>query len=454
MTVQRANAKYTPLDAPGPVPWHMVRSIPAIRRDPVSWLASQHRRYGQVFALPMQSPAVVAVSDPDIVHDVLVQQHKHFTKDTVQYRALARITDGGLLTSDGEEWRTARGVIQPAFHRRHLPDVVAASVEATNGFVRAWRKAGATPIEELSLRSGMQIISWSLLGAEPEGPAAAASLRLIESVLKALSVVVRHAQNPIQLPDWVPSPGGRVLRKVGHELDEACATLMTRAAHAAPHSLVALLDEAHRSGQLTSRQVRAELVTAIIAGHETVATAFTWTLGLLARDRRTQALVRSELLDVLDGQPLSVDVLKELHLTRAVVDESLRLYPPAWVISRKAQQDVTLGGLDVPAGTVLVMSPYVVHRNAELFADADEFDPQRFLGDWSSAQRRAFVPFGAGPRLCIGRDFARVELVSMLATVLSEHVVRCRPNSQMPQWKAEVTLRPDDGMHLWVRPAH
>lgn len=432
----------------------MVKAIPQLRRDPVTWIGAQHHRYGSVFALPMQSPAVAVLSDPEAVHQVLVQRHKDFTKDTIQYRALARVTLGGLLTSDAEEWRTARGILQPAFHRKHLPEVVDASAHAARTFVRAWRGAGATAIEDLSLRSGMEVISAALLGVSPDGQAASAGLRLIESVLKALSVVVRHAQNPVQLPDWAPTPGSRLLRKVGHELDEACATLMTQASSAAPHSLVALLDRAHRAGELSSRQVRAELVTAIIAGHETVATAFTWTLGLLARDRRTQAMVRSELLEVASDGPLTVDVLKGLNLTRAVVDESLRLYPPAWVISRKAAVDTRVGDLDLPAGTVVVMSPYVVHRNPELFDRPTVFDPQRFLGEWSGAQRRAFIPFGAGPRLCIGRDFARVELVTMLATVLLEHVVRCRPNAEMPPWRAEVTLRPADGMHLWVRPAH
>ena len=204
--------------------------------------------------------------------------------------------------------------------------------------------------------------------------------------------------------------------------------------------------------------MRDEIVTLVIAGHETVASALAWTLQLLAEHAEVQEQVHAELATVLAGRPATWADLPDLRRTRQVVDEALRLYPPAWVVTRRALGPDVVAGVEVPAGTLVIISPWLLHRRAQAWPDPLRFDPDRFAEPRDSAPRGDYLPFGAGPRLCIGRDFALVEAVLALATVLAEYrldPVRADAAAPRPQVDALVTLRPRGGLPLRVsrRPA-
>jgi cytochrome P450 len=215
--------------------------------------------------------------------------------------------------------------------------------------------------------------------------------------------------------------------------------------------------------------IRDELVTMVVAGHETVASALTWTLMLLAEHPEAQERLREEVRGSGVGGGVGVGgvvggsaelddwtvlgLREDLPWTRAVVDESLRLFPPGWVVSRKATEADSVGGQAVPAGTLAIISPWLLHRNAESWPDPDEFRPERFLGGTGTQARPDYVPFGLGPRLCIGRDFAMVELTILLAELLRDHAVELPGGWKRPEYNAFVTLRPRGGMCLVVRSA-
>jgi cytochrome P450 len=365
----------------------------------------------------------VSVSDVDAVQRVLQTNHQSYGKRTVQYASLSLVTGEGLLTSDGEAWRSMRRLLQPAFHHQTLGGVLAGVDAAASRLGDEWARlpgGGVVDLDEAMMRTTMQVVGTTLFGADLGGEAQ----RLVAEVAVALDVVVGRAQLPLQPPSWLPTPGNRKLRRSLASLDAAVDRLVrARQDRGDGEDVLGLLLHAEREGVVTRRQVRNEVVTLIVAGHETVATALTWTWYLLSTAPDAAALVRAE-GQALPAGRLTLEDVAALPFTRAVVDESLRLYPPAWLISRRALADDELCGYRIPTGAVVIVSPVLVHRDARWWPDPDRFDPGRFLGPRrAEVDRRGYLPFGAGPRLCIGRDFALLEATVILARLASRFAV-------------------------------
>ncbi len=430
----------------------MVRSVPAIRADPLAFLARMCERHGDVVAFPMPRTPVLLVNTPAAAREVLVTRATVWSKDTPQYGALGAVTGSGLLTADGEQWRTRRRMAQPAFSHGALAPVVDQSVAAAGRFVTLVPSQGRVlDVEGALLQATLEIVGRTLFGAD----VATDGERLVRAVLEALEVVVARVRMPLPVPGWAPTPGNRRMNRAVAELDRACAQLVARrraAGSAAGEDLLGLLLQAVDAGVLDPRGLRDELVTMVIAGHETVASSLAWTLGLLAQHPQQQGRLHDELDEVLgrgsNGRDPTWDDLPALVWTRAVVDEALRLYPPAWVLSRRARVADVVAGVAVPAGTLVILSPWLLHRRADNFPSPTTFDPVRFT---SGARPQGYLPFGAGARQCIGRDFALVESVLVLARILRD--VRVDPDpaaAGLPTTEALVTLRPRGGMPLQV----
>ena len=421
----------------------MVRAVPAIVRAPHLFLAEVTRRHGPVAAIPLPRTPVLVLADPDGVRRVLVENARGYGKATIQYSALATVTGPGLLAGDGEVWKQHRRTVQPAFHHGSLEDVAAHAVHAARGLVaEADALPPGTPLEVLGAtsRAGLEVVGHTLAAADLSGDAPL----LVDAVGRALELVVRRAASPV--PAAWPTPARRRLAREVAVIDEVCARIVaTRRARPLedPRDVVGLM----LAAGMDDRQVRDELVTFVVAGHETVASSLTWTLDLLARNPSVLARVHAELAGALGGREPGWDDLGNLPLLRAVVDESLRLYPPAWVVTRQALADDVVAGVAVPAGTLVIVCTWGLHRDPALWEAPEEFRPDRFL-DAPRPAAGSYVPFGAGPRLCIGRDLALVEEVLVLATLLRERTVR--PAGPAPRVDALVTLRPRGGLPLHV----
>jgi cytochrome P450 len=280
-------------------------------------------------------------------------------------------------------------------------------------------------LDEAMMRTTLRVVGSTLFGADLGDVAA----QLVASVVSALDVVVSRAQLPVAPPEWLPTRGNVRLRRSLRALDAAVDRLVAeRRLRPDGSDVLGLLLRAQDDGVVTAAQVRNEVVTLIVAGHETVAATMTWTWLLLAENPEPLAEVRREVRAVCGAdraRPLDLAAVDSLRFTRAVVDESLRLYPPAWVISRRALDPDVLLGFEVPAGAIVIMSPYLVHRDPQLWQDPEAFDPSRFLGERREAvARNAYLPFGAGPRLCIGRDLALLEATILTALLVDEFDVR------------------------------
>ena len=443
----------TPVTAPGPRGGAMLRSFGLVRRDPLSYLREVWVEHGDVVQFPVPFPPTYLITSPGGVRRVLQDNHLGYGKRTIQYDALSLVTGEGLLTSDTDAWRPMRRRIQPAFHHEAIAPVADHVVASASSMASRWSEAiGSTSaavidVDQAMMESTVQIVGSALFGVDLAGEARI----LADATVEALDVVVARARMPLPIPTWLPTPNTLRLRRHVRTLDE-CVNALVRQRLARgdvdgnPDLLDLLLADADDGGALSARQVRNEVVTFLVAGHETVASALAWAFWLLSRSPVWSERVRSE-VDSLT-EPLTVESLRHLATTRAVLEETLRLYPPAWLITRRAVAEDIVDGHRIPQGALVAISPWLVHRHPDVWAAAETFDPQRFLGV-AEPNRPAYLPFGTGPRQCIGRDFALVEATLMLAYVLRRFDLRPIPGRTQGA-VASVTLRPDGGLPMLV----
>jgi cytochrome P450 len=306
-------------------------------------------------------------------------------------------------------------------------------------------------VDDAMMTTALEVVGRALFSHDLSGQAH----DLVQAVLDALDVVVRRARSPLPLPvDW-PTPGNRRLRRSLDTLDSAVAEMVAERRRHDPDcpDLLSMLlmarDEVDGRG-FDDRQVRDEIVTLIVAGHETVASALTWTWHLLSEHPDVEDRLHAEVDEVLgEGRRPTYADLPRLTYTRQVIDEALRLYPPAWVISRRAIVDELLHDHAVPAGSYVFVSPYVLHRTPQYWPDPDRFDPDRFAPG-ASVDRFAYIPFGAGPNLCIGRDFALVEATLLVAAVAARFTLDEVPGARVHA-EPLVTIRPRGGLPKVLR---
>jgi len=438
-----------PLDAaPGPQPADMLREARRMVRDPLGYLGEVVARYGPVVAFPMPRTPVLLVNSPEGARRVLVDNARGYGKRTVQYDTLSLVTGQGLLVSDPPVWMSHRRMVQPAFHRDGLAAVGRHTVLATRLAVARWGDlpdGAVVDVDDAMMRISLEVVGSALFSTDLTGDTAE---RIVDAVLAALDRVVVRARSPWLPPPAVPTPGNLRLRRALRTIDaEVAAMVESRPAGSPGDDVLGILLRARDSGSgLDDTAVRDEVVTLLVAGHETVASSLTWTLHLLAHHPQVQQRLADEVA-ALSDDPDTAD-LPRLPWTRAVVDEALRLYPPAWVVTRRALADDVLAGYTVPAGSVVLVSPYTVQRDPVVWLDPERFDPTRFLG--ATPVRGTYLPFGAGPRLCIGRDFALVESALVLAVIARRFAVEPGPGPP-PRVDALVTLRPRGGLPLRLR---
>lgn len=439
----------TDVGVPGPTPFDMARAFRSVRSDPLTFLSEVSAEYGDLVAFPVPGAPALLLNAPADVRHVLQTAARRWNKQTVQYAALARVTGPGLLASSEPSWIEHRRLAAPAFHHRRL-EAVGTQVRAAADAALTSRlpeSSGLVDVAALTHRIGLDAVGRALFSADLSGHAQ----RLLDATSEAADLVVRLGRSVLPTAAWAPTPTNVRLRMTRRRLDAISADLVEQRRRSGTTSegthgddlLGLLLD----SG-LPDTAIRDELVTMVIAGHETVAAALAWTLMLLAEDQAAQDRVRTEV--ATHPGPVSLLGHREtLPWTRATVDEALRLFPPAWAISRRSLDDDVVGGRPVPAGTLAIISPWLVHRRADLWPDPLAFRPERFLGSGTVV---GYLPFGQGPRLCIGREFALGEMVIVLSRLLATHRIETPPGWVRPAPQARVAVHPAGGMPLVVTP--
>ncbi len=389
------------------------------------------------------------VNRPDFIESVLVTQHNNFEKSK-DYRALRRVLGNGLLTSGGEFWRRQRKLVQPAFHQERVATYAEVMVEYTERMLASWKDGQTLDVHEAMMRLTLDIVAKTLFDTDVS--------REAEDVGAALHVLMgkfmRQAGFAFLLPSSIPIPTTRRLQRAVRQLDKVIYGIIRRRRAGGQMSgdlLSVLLQAQDDEGiGMTDRQLHDEIMTLFLAGHETTANALSWTWLLLGQHPEIEEKLAEELGRVLGGRAPTMADLPRLTYTDMILKEAMRLYPPVWVIGRRALAPFRLGEYELPAGTNVLMSQLLMHREAKYFPEPDQFDPSRWMANDPrnvSLPRFAYFPFGGGPRVCIGAGFAMMEAVLLLATIAQNFKLTLIPG-QMIEQLPSVTLRPKSGIQV------
>jgi cytochrome P450 len=423
-----------------------LRALRAWRRDPIG-LLQRVAASGDVARLRLPRLDAWLLNHPDLVRDVLVTGHHDFMKGpTIQ--AAKRLLGESLLTGEGDFHRRHRRMIQPIFHHARLEAYAPVMIEHADRTADRWRDAQVIDAHGEMTRLTLSIVGKALFGTDVEADEAHDVGR---AMTESLANFGRIFSPVFPLLVRLPVPAMRRFHRARAVLDATIHRMIAerRAAETPGSDLLSLLLRAREAdaGGMTDEQVRDEAMTLFLAGHETTAVALTWTWYLLSAHPEVEAKLHAELDEVLGGRALAPGDVPRLRYTQMVLRESMRLYPPAWAIGRRAVSDHRVDGHVIPAGAVIVVSPYLVHRDPRWWPSPESFRPERWAQEEQDRPRLAWFPFGAGPRMCVGEPFAWLEAVLVLAAIARRWKLRLTPGQRI-EFQPAVTLRPKHGIHM------
>ena len=394
------------------------------------------------------------VNEPQAIKHILLDNAANYVRADIARRLLEPGLGRGLLTSEGERWRKHRRIMAPAFDYRSIIGYAPIMTEIASRLADQWDRlpeGAELDVAAAMMHATLHIISRAMFSSDSD------------DIVDTVEHGVARYQNSVRpgffdligAPDWLarlvsPRRGRGILADFDKAIDRLLAA-REHAGNARPQDLLARLIAARdeeTGGGMTAREVRDQVVTIFMAGHETTALALTWTWYLLSQHPAVEAKLHAELDAVLGGRPPRHEDLARLPYSRLVIEESMRLYPPAHTISRQAIGDDAVLGHRIPAGSAVIMSPWLLHRKPAIWSDPQRFDPERFSPERSAGRHRfAYIPFGAGPRICIGMAFAMTEAVLILATIAQRYRLRLKAGHPVePQ--GLITLRPRYGMRI------
>ncbi|MDH3202706.1 MAG: cytochrome P450 [Myxococcales bacterium] len=434
---------------PGPAKLPLIGDCLAFGRDPHGFLL-EAASHGPLATLRLFSRPFYLVSSPELVQQGLVHRSRSMRKDDGLFDLIRRALGNGLVTSENPLWRRQRKFMAHAFTPARVELYADKMVDAALGTLSQWSEGQPVELHAEMAEIALEAVSNALFDLPLR--------RQAQSVFRSMNAIgdffVEAFASPIALPHWWPSPRNFRFIRACREMDSVVEGIIgerRKDNHDRGDLLSALLLGVHENGEhMSEKQVRDECMTMLIAGHETTGLTLMYTLYLLARHPEIETRVREEIDGVLGGRRATASDLESLALTMQVIKEALRLYPPAWMTARVLIEETELGGYSLPAGSALMFSPWVTHRDPHVFTNPETFDPDRWSPERAANMPRfAFFPFGAGPRACIGNHFAMMELGLILATLLQ----RCRFElvSQAPiRIGVSATLRPAHEVHARV----
>ncbi len=418
-----------------------------IERDALGTFMRDFREFGDVVAYRFGPIRACLLAHPEHAQHVLQKNHRNYDKNAFSYHRLRALIGDGLITSDGARWQAHRSLAQPAFQRRQLESVAEASLSAADRIGESWRTraadGGRTDLHRDMMSVALEVAAAVLFGAEIRTEAEAVG----EALDVALSETVRRIYALVPFPMLVPTPANLRLRRALarlHVLVERMIERRRRGGQAAGNLLDGLLQG------LDGRALRDEVVTFLLAGHETTANALVWTFWLLGQHPHVVARLRIEIEAALGERRPTLGDLPRLGYVRMVLEEAMRLYPPVWVVDRNTVAEDVIGGYRIRKGTLVMLSQYVTHRHPAFWPDPERFDPERFGPEAAKTRPRyAYFPFIGGPRMCIGAQFAMIEAMLILACLARRFALSPIAGERV-EANPSVTLRPRHGASMRV----
>ncbi|RKH47188.1 cytochrome P450 [Corallococcus sicarius] len=441
--------------APGPRGHLLMGVLPQVQRDLLGFLDATVREYGDVSSYRLGPVKSHLIAHPDGVRHVLQDHVKNYTKDHLSYRMASWFAGNGLLTSRGDFWLRQRRLAQPAFHRQRIAGMATRMVQTTGEMLERWDTAAAqgTPVVVTGemMRLSLSIVGDALFGTSVDDKAAQVG-EAFNELSRQIAVRFRSMR---LLPPILPTREDRAFRAARTTLRATVQDIITQRRQREEDTgdllsmLMAARDEDTGTG-MTDTQLGDEVLTMLLAGHETTATALGWTWGLLAKHPEAEARLHAEVDTVLGGRVPTAEDVPKLVYTRQVVEEAMRLYPPGVIFSRTVQEDDVIGGFRIPKGSAVDVSPYVTHRHPDFWEEPDAFRPERFAPEAAAKRHRfAYFPFSGGPRQCIGNGFAMMESQLVLATVAQRYQLREAPGFSL-QPESHLSLRPKGGLPMYL----
>jgi cytochrome P450 len=428
----------------------------AFRRDAIGLLTRLTKQYGDVVTYKLGPERVTFLNHPDYIRDVLITHQRNFTKSRALQWAKF-ILGEGLLTSEGEAHVRQRRLAQPAFQRQRIPSYGAVMATYAQRLQQHWQEGETRDIDQEMSRLTLAIASKTLFDADVEEDA-----RDIGAALSTIIQLFPRFMLPFSnLLGKLPLPSNRQAAQARKLLDTVIYRIIQerRVSGVDKGDLLSMLltarDEDGDGSGMSDQQLRDEAMTIFLAGHETTAMLLTWTWYVLSQHSAVEARLHAELDTVLTGRLPTVADIPRLPYTRMVLAETMRLYPPAWIIGRRAIASYEVGGYVIPAKSIVVLSPYITQHDARFFSAPEVFDPQRWTPEAEAARPKfAYFPFGGGARQCIGEGFAWMEGSVALATLAQQWRMRLVPGHSVAL-KPLLTLRPKYGMRMRLerRPA-
>jgi cytochrome P450 len=440
------------------IPGHWLwGSMPDIKRDALGFYTRAALDYGGVLRLRTGPYISYMINDPEHIKYVLQDNHRNYDKNTFTNLMIKPVVGEGLLTSEGELWLQQRRLMQPAFHRQRIAELATTMTNCTAAMLDRWQKRDGQSFDVVGemMRLTLDIVSKTLFSRDIENEA--------PNIAHAVTLFVEHigkrTQTLFSMPTYVPTSYNRRYKAAIRILDRIIYHLIQERREQGTEGtnssdLLSLLlearDEETQQG-MSDKQLRDEVVTLYIAGHETTAIALSWALYLLSKHPEVERRLQQELRQVLGGRTPTIADLPNLPYNRMILDETLRLYPPAWAIARRPVQEDTIGGYTIRPNRFLFFSPYVMHRHPTHWDNPEGFDPERFAPNREAERPRyAYFPFGGGPRQCIGNIFSLTEAQLILTMIVQNYQLSLVPGHPVEPAPL-VTLRPRYGIKMTLK---
>lgn len=442
-----------------PIPIHpglpLLGNTLAFIQDSLAFFRVLQARRERVIRLALGGNTQYLIFQPEDVKHVLQENNRNYGRAPA-FRVLRLFLGDGLLTSEGDFWLRQRRLAQPAFHRQKLARLTETMIEESTAWVEQLREQaeGGQPINisQSFMDVTMRIVCRTLFGTDVQGH----QLTGLSHALERLNYIAnKRIVGPIRFPLWVPTPDRRTFIREGALVDKLIYGFIhqRRTGQTTHDDLLDMLlnaEDEDTGERMSDQQLRDECVTLFAAGHETSAVAMGWTVYLLAQHPEVVRRLREEVNTAIGDGVITPETLRTLPYTAQVIQESMRLYPPAWVMSRRALGDDQFGEYTIPAGSTVLLSPYLLHRDPANWPDPDRFDPERFRPEKAKERHPyAYVPFGGGPRLCIGNQFALMEMQILLALFVRNFDVSLPPGYQAGT-QPLITLRPKKDIELLI----
>ena len=442
-----------PRRAPGPKGTLIWGNLADRRKRPLDLYLGSMLTYGDVVRFRMGPFTVQLVSDSELVKQILQDRVTRYPKGRM-YEVLEPVLGKGLLTNDGESWRQQRKLAQPAFHRQRLIGFANTMVQETQKMLDGWSSAARSgqsfDVAQEMMHLTLSIVGLTLFSRDVSGD----SNEVGGAVTRTIQVA--NARLLSRFPKWYdwPTPVRARFNRDKATLDRVVFEMIeARRKDPADHgdllSMFMATHDEETGATMTNEQIRDEVMTIFLAGHETTANTLAWTWALLSQHPDVARKLRAELAQVLGTRAPTFEDVPKLKYAERVIQESMRLYPPAWIIAREAKEDDNLGGFEVPKGSFVVVAPYVLHRSPKYWKNPEGFDPDRFDAeknpDIATRPKYAYMPFSGGPRVCIGNAFAMMEAVLILATVAQRFELNLIPGAKIVP-EPLITLRPQYGV--------